>query len=83
VPWQPKGPTVTWGASDAVLPVGEGRDCHSALRCAASPPALGVGLGIQHERGVEVLESIRRKAAKMVKSLEGKVYEEWLWFVQP
>lgn len=43
---------------------------HSALRCVASHPALGVGLG---DKDIKILKSIQWRAMKMVKSLEDKV----------
>jgi len=51
---------------------------HSALHCVTSPPELGVGWVPQHEEDINLLESVQRRATKMVKSLEGKVCEEQL-----
>jgi len=47
VAWQPKWPTVPWGAPLPALPVGKGRDCPALVWAGvAAPRALHAGLGI-------------------------------------
>ena len=77
VPWQPKGPTVPWGAPGPALLLGKGRDCPTLL-WAVQPHLLHwVQLWqTQYEKDIKLLESIQRRAMKMVKGLEGKTYEE-------
>jgi len=79
VPWQLQGPTVPWGAPGPALPLGERRGCPTVL-CAMQ-------LHLQHciqgwlpqrKKNTKLLESIQRRAMKMVKGVEGKMCEDQL-----
>lgn len=43
-----------------------------------SGPALGAGWAPQYKEDIKLLESVQRRAMKMVNALEGKIYEDWL-----
>jgi len=75
---QPKGPTPPWGALGPALPEGDGRAC-AALLCAVRHHLQHwMSFWVPHyEKGIKVLESVQRRAMKMVKGLEGKTREEW------
>jgi len=83
VPWQPKGPTIPWGAQ--YCQPGTGRDC-PALLCTVRPHIEHcVQLwALRFNKDIKLLESIERRAVKMEKSLEGKMHEDRLrsfgWF---
>ncbi|RMC16111.1 hypothetical protein DUI87_08320 [Hirundo rustica rustica] len=57
--------------------VGKGGDCLTLL-CSgvASPPVLGLVWALPYKKVIKLLETVRKKATRMVKSLEGKVCEE-------
>lgn len=71
--WQPKWPDCV---SVPALPVGEGKDCPAMLCAVLSHLKLWMQVWTpQHEKNVKLLQS---KAMKVVKGLEGMMYEEWL-----
>jgi len=61
---EPKGPTIPWGAGGPVL-----CGLTSSTACSWLP---------QCRKGIKLLESIQRRSKKMVKGLQGKMFEEWL-----
>lgn len=76
---EPKGPTVPWGMY-------QGQHCHwagegavpFALRCVASPPALGAGLGATVLKRNRTIREHLRKGNKDGEGSEGKVCEKQL-----
>jgi len=78
MPWRPTGQLYPG--------VHQAQCCHwvrggavpSALCCVALSPALPAGWLPQWRKGIKLLQSIQRRAIKMVKRLNGKVCEEQL-----
>ena len=61
-------------ASGPALPPGEGTGC-PVLLCSVWPH---LEHWVQCERDIKLLETIQRRATKMVKGLEGQKNDEWL-----
>ena len=71
-------PAVPWNAPGPAVPWGEGRDCPAVL-CAVRPHLeCSVWLWAPQYKDVRLLGSIQMRDTKMVKGLEGKVYEDQL-----
>ena len=83
MPWQPKGPTISWGAPGPAVPPGEGKN-GPALH--ASPPALHAGWVPQHSKDIKLLVSEGDKDYRD-DCQEVSVHEEGAaevpWCVQP
>jgi len=78
MPWSPKGQLCPGVLQPQYCHWARGAAVPSALCCAASHPVLPAGWLPQWRKGIKLLQSIQRRAMKMVKSLNGKVCEEQL-----
>ncbi|XP_014793937.1 PREDICTED: ras-related protein Rab-12 [Calidris pugnax] len=79
VPWQPKGPTVSWDTPSTALLAGRGR-LIAPFYTALVWPYLKycVQFCMPQLKDIKLLECVQRRAAKVVKGLEGKTLEEQL-----
>jgi len=69
-------PTVSWAASTGRWQQGEGRYCPPSSRGLMRPHLEHCVQAWQHQRNMELLEQVQRKARKLLRELEHLFYED-------